>query len=113
MVHPRKTFTPELSDEDIGGSVDIIDLADNAISICKITPQMMEKCDKSEKEKLEENDTVIQILKNRNYGDTGKKAYYKFDLETKRIYGVSNTVNYNFMPKNNLREEKESEQCPF
>ena len=88
VVHPRKTNSAELADEDVGGSVDIIDLADNIISVGRITPDMLESCTNEEqKAKMDNKQTYISIKKNREYGDTGVSSYYHFNPITKRIYG--------------------------
>ena len=88
VVHPRKTNSNELADEDVGGSVDIIDLADNIISVGRVTPEMLEDCtDQKVKEKMDGKQTYISIKKNREYGDVGETAYYYFNPISKRIYG--------------------------
>lgn len=87
VVHPRKTQNMDLDDEDVGGSVDIIDLADNIVTVGRITPAMLEKASDEELIKMQDKQTVLSIKKNREYGDTGVKAFYKFEPKSKRIYG--------------------------
>lgn len=91
VVHPRKTGKDEIDDEDVGGSVDIIDLADNIVDVSKITDKMIERCPDEDEElkiKLQENNTILAIKKNRWYGDTNIKSYYKFNKKSKRIYDI-------------------------
>lgn len=120
VVHPRKTLSNELSDEDVGGSVDIIDLADNIIVVGRVTSEMIENAKEEEKIKIEGKQTFLSIKKNREYGDTGVKAYYKFNQISKKIYGdgIGNkkyswedlVLNEKFIV--NKTEEIE-EECPF
>ncbi|MFA9397221.1 MAG: AAA family ATPase [Clostridiaceae bacterium] len=122
VVHPRKTLNKELSDEDVGGSVDIIDLADNVIVITKITDELINsESDHSKKTKLEENNTILSIKKNREYGEGGK-SYYKFSSKSKRIYGIGTIKTYeweekikdrNFVLNSQFEHEEKQEECAF
>lgn len=89
VVHPRKTKNEELADEDVGGSSDIIDLAHNIIEVRRIYDD--EKKKDGVKDEIKNNDTVLKIKKNREYGDVDKEGYFKFNPKSKRLYG-----NYNF-----------------
>jgi twinkle protein len=121
VAHPRKTSKEELSDEDVGGSSDIIDLAHNIIEVQKIDH---DKLSDDADPKLLDNNTILRVKKNREYGDVDKAAYYKFNPKSKRIYGTSGTKKYSweteevrkrFNNSNPINEfiEIEEEQCPF
>lgn len=122
VVHPRKTSNQELADEDVGGSVDIIDLADNIITVGRITDEMIESAKDEDKLKIEGKQTFLTIKKNREYGDTGVKAYYKFNPVTKKIFGqgIENkkyswedlVLNEKFIV-NDFEEVIQDEECPF
>ena len=105
------------------GSVDIIDLADNIISVTRITENMVECCkDDKLKQRMEGKNTMLSIKKNREYGDTNIAACYKFEPNSKRIFGEGITSkvyewekgieNRSFILDKQF-EEEESEQCPF
>lgn len=110
VVHPKKTGGKDfLDDEDVGGSADIIDLADNIITVSRLTENMYEKASTREKEEMRHKDhpgeaydewvknCVLVVKKNREYGDTDRKMYYFFEPKTKRIYKNFNRVPFNFM----------------
>lgn len=93
VVHPRKTSSDELSDEDVGGSSDIIDLAHNIVEIQRIyADRLAEDVD----QKYLENDTIIRIKKNREYGDVGEESFYKFNPKSKLIYGKTGRKTYSW-----------------
>lgn len=123
VVHPRKTSNAELDDEDVGGSVDIIDLADNVIVITRITDEVLQKANEEDSKRMQGYNTSLTIKKNREYGEVGVKAHYKFNPKSKRIYGSTGIKTYeweskvkdkNFVLENrfNLKKEEE-EECPF
>lgn len=110
VVHPKKTGGKDfLDDEDVGGSADIIDLADNIITVSRLTENMYEKASAREKEEMRHKDhpgeaydewvknCVLVVKKNREYGDTDRKMYYFFEPKTKRIYKNFNRVPFNFI----------------
>lgn len=130
VVHPKKTGKEFLDDEDVGGSSDIIDLADNIISVSRLTENMYEKASKKEKEKMRHKDhpgeqydeyvknSILEVKKNREYGDTNRKIYYFFEPKTKRIFKNFNREPFKFLKNksiNNLKEECEPDwdTCPF
>ena len=124
VVHPRKTQGGELADEDIGGSVDIIDLADNIIVVDRITEELIDYCkDEDKKIALRDNDTMLTIRKNREYGDVGDYKCYNFNPVTKRIYGMGvNTSRMEWEDKistsnvilnKGIMEQVEDLDCPF
>ncbi len=119
VAHPKKTPNDIVEDEDVGGVSDIIDLADNVIAIARITDKMIDKASKKEKEKLENNDGLIIIRKNREYGDTDMENFYKFNSISKRFYVDADNKTYSWerqlknksiTPDNKKPEETE---CPF
>ena len=93
VVHPRKTMSDKLSDEDVGGTSDIIDLAHNIIEIQRI---YKDKLTNEDEQKYFENDTILRIKKNREYGDVGNESFYKFNQKSKRIYGKSGCKTYSW-----------------
>lgn len=93
VVHPRKTQNTSLSDEDVGGISDIIDLAHNIIEIQRIYEDNLPA---DANEKYFENDTILRILKNREYGDVGNESFYKFNPKSKRIYGKTGIKRYSW-----------------
>jgi len=117
VVHPRKTQNKELSDEDVGGSSDIIDLAHNIIEVQRIYES--DKTDGAD-EKITENDTILRIKKNREYGDVEKEGYFKFSPKSKRIYGMSSKTyswekeikDKNFVLNANSENKQEQEEIP-
>lgn len=122
VVHPRKTSSHELTDEDVGGSVDIIDLADNIITVGRITSEMIEDAKEEEKLKIEGKQTFLSIKKNREYGDTGVKAYYNFNPITKKIFGEGiKSKKYSWEDLvlnekyivNSFEEVMQDNDCPF
>ena len=84
VAHPRKTEKGKrLSSDDVGGSGDITNRADNVMAL-----------EKHEEDGVSEN--VLRITKNRNYGTTGEIAlqfdkscrrYYQTEEERTRMYG--------------------------
>lgn len=97
VVHPKKTGEKdEMDDEDVGGSSDIIDLADAVIECKKVpahkVPEQAQKLGVPYQTNNEDDIrylTRLKILKNREYGDTGGTAYYKFNIDNKRIEGAT------------------------
>ncbi len=80
VVHPRKTISvSRLTKNDIGGSGDITNLADNVLVLAR----------PSKKESREE-DTLwaarLTILKNRFGGRQDEDIYLNFDLASRRFY---------------------------
>lgn len=124
VVHPRKTQSKTLNDEDVGGSSDIIDLAHNIIEVQRIYE---EDITEDSDEKMIENDTILRIKKNREYGDVNKEGYYKFNPKSKRMYGKTGIKKYdwednvedrNFVLNSKFEndkdfEEAESIKCPW
>lgn len=113
VVHPRKTGRDTLEDEDVGGSVDIVDLADNVIVVGRVTESM--ENDDSEASGMQ---TFISIKKNREFGDTGAIKYFKFNPLSKRIYG--NNVTYKiyeweqeYLNNSDIYEVDDKYGCPF
>lgn len=90
VVHPRKSNNDEMTDEDIGGSVDIIDLADNVIE-CKriayndIKNDVVVRSYDIDKTRQDLFMNRLKILKNREYGRAGRESYYKYDVNSRRI----------------------------
>lgn len=119
VVHPRKTSNRELEDEDVGGSSDIIDLAHNIIEVRRISKKEKEEImQKTEDELTEldrairENDTILKIKKNREYGDVDDQAFYRFDYKSKRIYGKEGNVKKYSWNKLEIEKIKEEEEIP-
>ena len=120
VAHPKKTNNKLVEDEDVGGVSDIIDLADNVIAIARITEDMADSAKEKEKEKFMDNDTVIIIRKNREYGDTDMKNFYKFNPISKRMYTKNGTKTYSW--ERNVKDrnvvldtnvEEKEDECPF
>ncbi len=122
VAHPRKTTNEILEDEDVGGATDIIDLADAVVAIARITDKMREKAESKEKENLENNDTVIIIRKNREYGDVDVKSFYKYSAIDKRMFAEKNIKKYSWEKKIKdkelifkaiIEDPENEEECPF
>lgn len=105
VVHPRKSNNNEMIDEDIGGSVDIIDLADNVMECKKVAYSEVKEQSIKDMYNLDTNRrdlflNKIKILKNREYGRTGYETYYKFNIDSRRIEtAYEEQKNYRFMDK--------------
>lgn len=92
VVHPRKSNSEEMTDEDVGGTSDIIDLADNVIECGKIAYDKVDKFDKTASDRFGIDVTIkdkymnyLHIIKNREYGNTGYKVLYRFNKDARRI----------------------------
>ena len=90
VVHPRKSNSEEMTDEDIGGSVDIIDLADNVIECKRIAYTDIKDKSIANVYDIDTNRADLfmnrlKILKNREYGRAGRECYYKYDVNSRRI----------------------------
>ena len=117
VVHPRKTQNKELTNEDVGGSSDIIDLAHNIIEVQRIYES--DKTDEAN-EQIRENDTILRIKKNREYGDVEKEGYFRFNPKSKRIHGMSNKTygwekeikDKNFIFNTKVENKQEQEEIP-
>lgn len=81
-AHPRKSennVNKDLTNDDVAGSSQITDYADNVISVRRITDE-----DKQSDESLESVDTAIAISKNRLFGKLAKVQYI-FNQTCKRF----------------------------
>lgn len=76
IAHPKKTVG-ELSKEDIAGSLDITNRADNAFSVNR---------DENT------NVTIVNILKNRSDGVQNKQIALNFDTRSKRFTPQGNDM---------------------
>lgn len=76
IAHPKKT-TGEISKEDISGSLDITNRADNAFSVNRDE---------------ETNQTMVCILKNRSDGIQKKQIALNFDVNSKRFTPYGNDM---------------------
>lgn len=120
VVHPRKTSRETLEDEDVGGSVDIIDLADNVVVVGRVTEDLISGLDEDNKSKANGKQTFIAIKKNREFGDLGKIGFYNFNSISKRIWG-NNVIckihdweqEYLKLKANDLLVEDNEDSCPF
>lgn len=116
VVHPRKTIKEELEDEDVGGSSDIIDLAHNIIVVQRI---YKDKLDDKDDEIYHNNDLILNIKKNREYGDVDKKGFFRFNIKSKRIFDEKGMKTYGWEKiKEDIPEELQmpkitSDDCPF
>ena len=76
IAHPKKT-QGELTKEDIAGTLDITNRADNTFSVCRND---------------ETNQTEIKILKNRSDGLQNKQIFLDFDTNCKRFTAIDNDM---------------------
>lgn len=76
VAHPRKT-SGRLTKMDVMGSGDITNLADNVLSVHRLTPEEAEK---------EECDGYIDVFKNRFSGKQDVAVAVKFEDKSKRFY---------------------------
>lgn len=120
VVHPRKTANRELEDEDVGGSSDIIDLAHNIVEVRRISKkekeEIMTKVNQELTEKdmiMRENDTILRIKKNREYGDVDTEAFYRFCFKSKRIYGKEGNIKEYSWNKKIEKVEEVEEMAPW
>ena len=61
MAHPRKTGKDTIEADDVGGSVDVTNLADNVLKVERVP----------EEKKTEDCSTVLTVMKNRQFGELG------------------------------------------
>ncbi len=76
VAHPRKTQNKSLDADDVGGSGDVTNRADNAFSVRRLSEDDAEKKGYT---------TVLEVLKNRAYGNQAKLAL-EFDEGSRRFY---------------------------
>jgi len=95
VAHPRKQ-TGMISKEEISGSGDITNLADNVFSVHRITDD-----DKKENAEFEEVDTIVTVLKNRAHGIQNLAVKMVFRPSCKRLYEFDNQKprRYGWQPK--------------
>lgn len=86
VAHPRKS-QGWLNKMDISGSGDIVNRADNVISVHRLSED-----DKQNEFKYAEYNTVIEIMKNRLFGTQDIKIPLKFDVMCKRFYQNSDVT---------------------
>ena len=122
VVHPRKTNIEEMADEDIGGSVDIIDLADNVIECRKAAYKDIKEKTVIDAYAIDTNRAdlflnKIRILKNREYGRVGRENYYRYNQNTRRIEHCSDKhKEYRYMKVLNFEPTQEAineDEYPF
>lgn len=61
VAHPRKTGKDTIAADDVGGSVDVTNLADNVLKVERVP----------EEKKTEDCSTVLTVMKNRQFGELG------------------------------------------
>ena len=94
IAHPKKT-QGEVSKEDISGTMDITNRADNVFSVNRDE---------------ETNSTLVSILKNRSEGIQNKQIALDFDIRSKRFSAKGNEMSK--YKKYNWEREVDTE-CPF
>lgn len=84
IAHPRKGLSDdgEPDKDDIYGSIDITNIADNVIFVSRIPDEKKEELKNKNKEWFDCN---LFVKKNREFGDEGKVGLY-FNKETKTFY---------------------------
>ena len=87
VAHPRKT-TSRLEADDIGGSADITNRADNVLKVERVAPEKLEKAGYS---------MLLTVLKNREFGAL-PRIKLDFDVASRRFYpaGASNNRTYSW-----------------
>lgn len=110
--HPRKSQSGnELANDDVSGSSQITDYADSVITITRISEE-----EKEENSELAVCDNLINITKNRQFGDIGVIKKLAFEVNSKRFIELDNSINQihqvealrkKVMPVIILRVEKE------
>jgi len=82
VVHPRKiTGTARMTKNDIGGSGDITNLADNVLVLARPTVKEL-------RSKAFQGDARLTVLKNRFGGRQDVDIYLSFDQNSRRFYPV-------------------------
>lgn len=100
VAHPRKAGEGQLTADDVGGSGDITNRADNVFSIKRVT------------EDGAEFDAGLTIIKNRRYGAMGK-IKLDFDKTCNRFYEDGTSPNWRYGWDIGLKEIQEDDNCPF
>jgi twinkle protein len=86
VAHPRKTQTGEVTKQDIAGSSDIANWADNVIRIKRYTQKELSKLQDKEEFRLLNISSSLEIQKNRFRGKQDIEVLLGFDENSKRLY---------------------------
>lgn len=86
VAHPRKTQTGEVTKQDIAGSADIANWADNVIRIKRYTQKELSKLQDKEEFRLLNISSSLEIQKNRFRGKQDIEVLLGFDENSKRLY---------------------------
>lgn len=86
VAHPRKTDGREFTADDIGGSGDITNRADNAMFIHRLDPEEREK---------NGFDVNLRVLKNRSYGEK-VSIRLNYDKDSRRFYTIDKDPNWQY-----------------
>ena len=100
VAHPRKAGEGQLIADDVGGSGDITNRADNVFSIKRVT------------EDGAEFDAGLTILKNRYYGVMGK-VKLNFDKRCSRFYEAGSNPDFRYGWDKGMVELPQDTQMPF
>lgn len=88
VCHPRKVVS-FLRKEDVAGTADLINLADNLIILHRVGKDFVQRAseflDKSEVERCSQYSSVIEICKNRSYGVVDTLVGLYFEPESRRL----------------------------
>lgn len=128
VVHPRKGNSKDFSNDDVGGSGDITNLAFNVINVRRVE-KVEDLTEKEQKEVtelgLDTVNSIVEVTKNRLFGDTGK-TFLKYSCKSKRFFNKETYAAHHweqYLPngyKDNLGKiynqsdtEPDWDTCPF
>lgn len=120
IAHPRKTeIIKRLTKMDVAGSGDITNLADYVLAVHRVTPAEKEETVNKKGNVIAEGcpyDNILDLFKNRPLGHQDKTIGLHFDMASKRMYGDSDDLNYQYgWSKTDIEgiQEVFDEKCPF